>query len=511
MTGIYKIESLCKPEKSYIGGSINIKFNKQLNMKKILVFILIFISISLQLESQTFSSLLRKNTTVSNVKDFGAIGNGTTDDAAAISAALTAGAGAIVYLPKGNFKISSGITIPANTRVIGAGQDITIISRNAASADFIAITIGGDNCLLEGFTIDGNSGSQAGTNNAVYAINKDYIKFNNIKFTDIANACVYLNAGCDYISFNQCLFKDTWYNGIEGGCGDVNHVKITNSNFVGIDYTPIYIAGGLSYDWIIDNSSFYDCGYRIKLVQVNYAKISNCHLDAVGSGVPSATNGSVSFEDSNKCQIINTSIKNSFGIGLELKGAVNLDIIGIDIYDSGGIPLAIQKSATNTECENVNIIGGHIGTSSIAYLTYIADASTKINFNGVHFQNEDAGIMFNTGPTNCSIINCQFNDISGTAIDDYFGDGDANNLRVQNNAFITCGAGLGIEDGDDMMFTGNKFITCTTPIDISDAAVVRVFIDGNMWYGCTNDPAAAGATSPVWGDNIDKDGGLYTP
>jgi hypothetical protein len=54
-----------------------------------------------------------------SVKDFGAVGNGTTDDTSAIQAALNAGAGGNVLLPQGQYKITSSLVVAAGTRVTG--------------------------------------------------------------------------------------------------------------------------------------------------------------------------------------------------------------------------------------------------------------------------------------------------------------------------------------------------------------------------------------------------------
>jgi hypothetical protein len=57
---------------------------------------------------------------VFNVKHprFGATGNGTTDDTDAIWAALTAGAGGSVTIPRGTYSISAPLTVAANTEVV---------------------------------------------------------------------------------------------------------------------------------------------------------------------------------------------------------------------------------------------------------------------------------------------------------------------------------------------------------------------------------------------------------
>ena len=57
-----------------------------------------------------------------SVKDFGAVGDGFTDDTAAIQLAITAGAGKELYFPAATYIISSALTIvSANTRLVGDG------------------------------------------------------------------------------------------------------------------------------------------------------------------------------------------------------------------------------------------------------------------------------------------------------------------------------------------------------------------------------------------------------
>jgi len=57
-----------------------------------------------------------------NVKAYGATGNGTTDDTAAIQAALTAAQlGQVVYFPAGRYLVSSPVVIPPWVTVMGSG------------------------------------------------------------------------------------------------------------------------------------------------------------------------------------------------------------------------------------------------------------------------------------------------------------------------------------------------------------------------------------------------------
>lgn len=62
-----------------------------------------------------------------NVAAYGAVGNGVTDDAAAIQAAITAAtSGGIIYLPTGDYLISTSLLVPANVRLVGAGESTIV-------------------------------------------------------------------------------------------------------------------------------------------------------------------------------------------------------------------------------------------------------------------------------------------------------------------------------------------------------------------------------------------------
>lgn len=66
-----------------------------------------------------------------NVKDFGAVGDGVTDDKTAIQAALDAvpATGGKVYAPAGTYIVSEALWIHSNTHVCGDGIDITTFKR----------------------------------------------------------------------------------------------------------------------------------------------------------------------------------------------------------------------------------------------------------------------------------------------------------------------------------------------------------------------------------------------
>lgn len=122
------------------------------------------------------------STGVYNVRDYGATGDGTTDDAAAINAAITAAhaGGGYVYLPAGTYSVGSTLNLIDSTTddsgrnvLQGAGLGKTIL-KLAASADcdvisstnFATLT-GGTNAygvfatIIRDLDIDGNKANNA--------------------------------------------------------------------------------------------------------------------------------------------------------------------------------------------------------------------------------------------------------------------------------------------------------------------------------------------------------------
>jgi hypothetical protein len=98
---------------------------------------------------------------------FGAVGNGTNDDTAAIQSALNNVAingGGIVFLPQGNYLINSSLVVPAQTSLVGVWRAPTAYSQYLGTTLLAVagagstngnpfITLQGNNSTLEGVTI----------------------------------------------------------------------------------------------------------------------------------------------------------------------------------------------------------------------------------------------------------------------------------------------------------------------------------------------------------------------
>lgn len=96
-------------------------------------------------------------TGIYNVRDYGATGNGSTDDTSfinsAISAANSAGGG-IIFFPPGTYKVSSPLTLSSpNVMLQGAGGQGCLIQPSASFSGSQIILITGDFCSVRDLTI----------------------------------------------------------------------------------------------------------------------------------------------------------------------------------------------------------------------------------------------------------------------------------------------------------------------------------------------------------------------
>ncbi len=97
-----------------------------------------------------------------NVKDFGATGDGATDDTAAIQAAVTAlnsaHAGGIVFVPAGNYIVSSAITVPNAVILMGTGSASYL---NASASNINVLNFTGNGGGAEKLVIGGYQNTAA--------------------------------------------------------------------------------------------------------------------------------------------------------------------------------------------------------------------------------------------------------------------------------------------------------------------------------------------------------------
>ena len=103
-----------------------------------------------------------------SVMDFGAVGDGATDDTTAIQNAIAAlSAGGSVYFPRGTYLVSSQIVVPVKVLLYGEGIgiDVGIGSLNRGASCILrgftganaTVALNGDSCGIDEIDVDGNA------------------------------------------------------------------------------------------------------------------------------------------------------------------------------------------------------------------------------------------------------------------------------------------------------------------------------------------------------------------
>lgn len=202
-----------------------------------------------------------------SVKDFGAVGDGVTDDTAAIQAALNASS--VVYLPKGTYAISAAINIPSQRRMYGDGIGFTTIKATTSAARITNAVIRHDNIRLENFAFDGNNvaivGITLGVAGSIGVLaTSSADSFKEIKVAQCTNTGIVLNCN-QYSTFENCIISSNTggYGLYINECGpivltDVLFTSNETALFIGGDQAGTN-PGGFSSSSIITliNCSFY--------------------------------------------------------------------------------------------------------------------------------------------------------------------------------------------------------------------------------------------------------------
>jgi hypothetical protein len=172
----------------------------------------------------TVSQLTGSTTTIINVKasPYNAAGNfnrpsfgggtGGTDDSAAFQAAIAAatnplvGTGGIVFVPNGNYLLKSGITLPANVRLVGEAQNSVNLFDGGYNLAPV-VTMAGAKCSIENLTIFGCGMSAAfyGGTNDPYPSHPAVLIANNNQDACVLSHCTVVFGSPTL----QCLSQDT--------------------------------------------------------------------------------------------------------------------------------------------------------------------------------------------------------------------------------------------------------------------------------------------------------------
>lgn len=298
-----------------------------------------------------------------NVKDYGAVGDGVTDDYAAITAAIAAGT--MVFFPPATYAIGTGLTVGTVGQVL-LGYGATL----KKTANFEGITVTAVRAKIVGLTINGNGHSASGAGVLVEssrAVVRDVVSIGNLDGIAVYGPGTI--PGADLNIIDGCETYGNAHSGI--------YLHNATDAFVANCIVQTNAAHGI----ILENQSY-------------SATIVNCHIDDNNTGNVSGNNITAKQADSlcvTNCVLTNCE---NGGDGIEIDSTPadqsGFRVTSCAIAQNGGYGVKIVAA------------GGH--------------TSNRVVLTGNRFTGNTSGtVQIQTGCSNNVIVG---NDLSGVAISD---------------------------------------------------------------------------------------------
>lgn len=243
-----------------------------------------------------------------SIKEFGAKGDGTTNDTTAIQQAFNAGGG--IYFPAGTYIINDYIDVYSHTHVRMDSQ--AVIKRSNTSTQkcllrtmFLATTTeynGIEDFTIEGGVLDMNS-SNSNVGACLAMLHAKDMRFEGVTFEHARNEYHLVDMGASAnVKFVDCVFRNSLTNNV-----NAEQIQIDFAERVGHPYRQ-YEAGSACYDETpcknieICGCAFYLNGYSPAVGNHNPAAHTDIDIHdnvvyGAGKSVTTATRGAFAFAD----------------------------------------------------------------------------------------------------------------------------------------------------------------------------------------------------------------------
>lgn len=340
-----------------------------------------------------------------DVKDFGAVGDGITDDTTAIQAAMTAATGQALYFPRGTY-ITRQLVVPSNSHFIFDPQTILKAKTGyTANEVLLAITavsnvvIDGNNATIQMIKSEYTSGEQR---HGIRIVSSSNVTINDLRVIDTGGDGFYLGTSdvvtpSRRITLNSCRTYNTRRNGL-------SIVSATDVWVNGGDYS---FSNGTAPEWGIDIepnlSTDYMENININGVSLRDNAVAGIGVVFSGLGLTASRNVSVNISD---IYVENAGI----GGGLRIaNGPVN-KLYGQVVFNNA---VVVNPSRNGVLFSNSN---NNIPQVTFRNITVInpgnaAASTTPIFTSAVSlYTGYDSGSYTASGPSNVTFEDCRFVD-----------------------------------------------------------------------------------------------------
>lgn len=384
---------------------------------------------------------------VSNVYNFGAIGDGATDDTAAFQAAIATGH--VVHVPRGTFLLGP---ITLNQAMYGDGMDATVLLYSPTAppnSQFITWIDPGPSTIRD-LTVDGNSRTSigigvttgVGTGKTGLRIEDVEVRFcGQLSPTSLGYGIIFNWDQTNANAIAQCVVTNCFVHDILGAgiaAGGYLHV-IANNTISNCGHSGVDCWGAMT-DSVIANNTIY----------------------STGTG-PASSDGITGYgRDNLRVLIIGNAVSDSVNHGIHI-GGHNIQIVGNKIFNTiNGSGIILQSDPNNAPTPSANgiIANNEIDTvqsGSGIRCGWFSSVTVSGNWvsNILTAGGNNAGISF-VSSNDCVCANNIVSNVGNTSTNSNGIQGrQSNNLIVSGNRISTI-AGQGIfTDIANMQATGN--------------------------------------------------------
>lgn len=392
-----------------------------------------------------------------SVKDFGAVGDGVTDDTAAIQAALNSGAKQLLLVNSGstNFKITNSLTVPAGVEVVGVGSPTITAYFGSLKVAFIL----GAGSTIEGVSVVGGARTTAAV---TLGVNQGYNYdpfVTAVQLNTNSKATKVHVVGC-YLGFQSSEKQDVVLDDcstFETGWGAVSFYHCGTVKINGGTFDKCGGFGGVMlpscYDFAITNAYVYNktgtginpggsdaVGYNVER-----GTVTNCTVEA-GDCI-NFENGAVDCTVSGNIVTINSELGSSNGVGIGFlsgSGAVsNNTIVGNTVTSTtGGEGIKFGCSNVAQYVDRVNVAANTIQGVKIGIYMLSSVSPRDCRIFGNVISSNTGGIWINGEAIRLEASHNNITTNSATTIGNYYGVyilKSLTNSQIQDN--VTTGWG----------------------------------------------------------------------
>jgi len=475
-------------------------------------------------KSITYNNLLGGTySRIFNVKTYGAVGDGTTDDTTAINSAYTAlvsaGGGTLLFpVPDSYYKVTTGtLSFSSTVEMIiqGPGKDVACLKTSAVAEAYI-INISGQNIHLKDVRVDGNytSGASAGFYGLVSLSNATNIEISDCYVVNAKKNGIQLVGDCSNIRIHDNV-EDNCYASIYGVANTtanttLNNIHIYNNtakncwDTTGNDQTggiklAIGETGLVSSNIRIHDNYFYNVGCLGVEVWGGGGRFNDVIVcNNVIKGDQAGGLFGVSLNDSQYSKAFGNIVDLKYGTyGVEIANACeNTHAFGntVKLYDINGNPQTV----------GAGIVIDYNGTTPPEYCS-ITDNHISGTYAGVQMQGAVSCKAEGNTTVDCSrhislvsvnYVGIKNNSLLGNCTNFLFIDGSSENMtdiEFSGNTLLGAASGVGLYGYNNsgtktitnLKVTGNNVISATAATsyswDWSSNEIINLHQNGNFY------------------------------